>query len=123
MKPIITVEFGARAGEYEYREESIPLHSPEELFEFVAPGGECERVPDEVEEIRIVFLPPQHSNASNPIADLPAVLQLHMVVFTGPLSEISQTAEQIIDKAGRGELSGAFLKVIGVGNNSYIKKI
>ena len=113
MKPIITVEFSARAGEYEYKEESIPLHSPEELFEFVAPGGECERVPDEVEEIRMVFLPPQHSNTSNPVADLPAVLQLHMVVLTGPLSEISQTAEQIIDKAGRGELSDSFLDVIG----------
>ena len=36
-----------------------------------------------------------------------------MVFFTGPLSEISQTAEQLIDKAGRGELAEAFLKVIG----------
>ena len=42
------------------------------------------------------------------------MLQLHMVIFTGPLSEISQTAEQIIDKAGRGEISDSFLKVIGV---------
>jgi hypothetical protein len=36
-----------------------------------------------------------------------------MVFFTGPLSEIAQVAEQLIDKAGRGELSESFIKVIG----------
>ena len=51
MKPILTVEFHAKAADYEYEEESVPLHSPEELFEFVAPGGGCESIPDEVEEI------------------------------------------------------------------------
>lgn len=114
MKPVLTVEFSARAGEYDYKEESVSLHSPEELFEFVAPGGGCEKIPNEVEEIRMVFLPPEHRNTNNPAADATAVLQLHMVVFTGPLSEISQTAEQIIDKAGRGELSDSFMRVIGV---------
>lgn len=115
MKPVLTVEFTAKAGEYAFEEESVSLHSPEELFEFVSPGGGCEKIPDEVEEIRMVFLPPEHRNANNPIADIPAMLQLHMVLFTGPLSEISQTAEQIIDRAGRGELSDAFLRVIGEG--------
>jgi len=114
MQPILTVEFSANAGDYEFKEESVPLHSPEELFEFVAPGGGCEKIPNEVEEIRMVFLPPEHRNTSNPIADAPVMLQLHMVIFTGTLSEIAQTAEQIIDKAGRGELSDSFLKVIGV---------
>lgn len=114
MQPILTVEFTANAGEYGFKEESVPLHSPEELFEFVAPGGGCENIPDEVEEIRMVFLPPKHRNTNNIAADLQSVMQLHMVVFTGPLSEISQVAEQIIDKAGRGELSDSFLRVIGV---------
>lgn len=114
MQPILTVEFSAKAGDYEFNEESVPLHSPEELFEFVSPGGGCENIPNEVEEIKMVFLQPEHRNANNPIADAPAMLQLHMVIFTGPLSEISQTAEQIIDKAGRGELSDSFLKVIGM---------
>lgn len=113
MQPILTVEFSAKAGDYEFKEESVSLHSPEELFEFVAPGGGCEKIPSEVEEIRMVFLPPKHRNANNLIADVAAMLQLHRVIFTGPLSEISQTAEQIIDKAGRGELSDSFLKVIG----------
>ena len=45
MKPILTVEFSARDGEQEIKEESVPLHSPEELFEFVAPGGGCETIP------------------------------------------------------------------------------
>ncbi len=116
MKPILTVEFDAKAGDYEYKEESVPLHSPDELFEFVAPGGVSEKITSEVEEIRMVFLPPEHRNTSNPIADAPAMLQVHMVVFTGSLSAISQTAEQIIDKAGRGELSDSFLKVIGLGS-------
>ena len=86
--------------------------SPEELFAYVAPGGGCESIPNEVSEIRMIFLPPQHPNTQNPIADKSATLQIGMVFFTGPLSEIAQTIEEIIDKAGRGELSEAFLNVI-----------
>ena len=115
MKPILTVEFSAKVGGVESKEESVPLHSPEELFAFVAPGGGCELIPDEVGEIKMVFLPPEHLNTQNPIADKPAILQLGMVFFSGPLSEIAQTATEILDKAGRGELSESFLKVIGAG--------
>ena len=114
MKPILTVEFNAKAGDIDFKEESVPIHSPEELFAFVAPGGGCERIPDEVDEIQMVFLAPAHPNDKNPIADVHATLELGMVFFTGPLSEISQTIEQLIDKAGRGELSDAFRKVIGI---------
>ncbi len=117
MKPILAVEFRAKAGDIEFNEESVPLHSPEELFEYVAPGGGCESIPSEVEEIRMVFLPPEHPNVQAPIADIPATLQLGMVIFTGPLSDIVQTSEQILDKAGRGELSAAFLAVIGAGGS------
>jgi len=113
MRPILTVEFHAKDRDVEFNEESVTLHSPEELFEFVAPGGGCETIPDEVDEIRMMFLPPEHPNAKNPIADLPATLQLGMVLFNGPLSEITITAEQILDKAGRSELSRSFLAVIG----------
>ena len=113
MKPILTVEFSARAGDIDFKEESVPIHSPDELFAFVAPGGDCEKIPDEVDEIQIVFLPPAHPNTQNAIADKPATLEVGMVFFTGPLSEISQTIEQLIDKAGRGELADSFLKVIG----------
>ena len=114
MKPILTVEFSARNGDLEIKEESVPLHSPHELFEFVAPGGGCETIPDEVSEIRMVFLSPEHPNEQNPIADVPATLQLGMVIFNGPLSEITNTAEQILDKAGRRELSSSFLAAIGI---------
>ncbi len=113
MKPILTVEFSTRSGDIDFKEESVPIHSPEELFNFVAPGGGCESIPDEVDEIQMVFLNPEHPNTKNTIADVPATLELGMVFMTGPLSEISQTAEQLIDKAGRGELADAFLKVIG----------
>jgi hypothetical protein len=114
MRPILTVEFHARDGDMEFDEESVTLHSPEELFGFVAPGGGCEKIPNEVGEIRMVFLNPEHPNVQSPIADLPATLQLGMVVFYGPLSEIANTAEQILDRAGRGELSSSFLAVIGM---------
>ena len=114
MKPILTVEFSAKNGDEEIREESIPLHNPEELFEFVSPGGGCENVPDDVCEIRMVFLPPEHPNTQNPVADIPVTLQLGAILFNGPLSEVSSTAEQIIDRAGRGELSDAFMKVAGI---------
>ena len=114
MRPILTVEFHAKDNDVTFDEESVTLHSPEELFAFVAPGGGCEKIPDEVGEIRMVFLPPEHPNTRNPVADLPTTLQLGMVIIYGPLAEISSTAEQIQDRAGRGELSSAFLAVIGV---------
>lgn len=113
MKPIITVEFSAKAGDEEYKEESVPLHSPDELFTFVAPNGGCEAIPDDVVEIKMVFLPPEHRNTQNPISDLKTTLQIGMVFFTGPLSEIAQVSEQLLDKAGRGELSASFMKAIG----------
>jgi hypothetical protein len=113
MYPIITVEFSAKSGDFDLKKESVPLHSTEELFAFVAPGGGCEKIPSEVCEIQMIFLKPAHPNIKNPIADKPATLELGMVFITGPLSEIMQTVEQLIDKAGRNELSDSFLKVIG----------
>ena len=113
MNPIMTVEFSTKTNVAEIKEESVPLHNPEELFAFVAPGGGCEKIPSEVCEIQMVFLKPEHPNTKNPIADKRVTLQLGIVFFTGPLSEIVQTMEQLLDKAGRNELSDSFLKVIG----------
>lgn len=114
MKPILTVEFSTKIGEEECKEESIPLHNTAEFFEFVAPNGGCETIPKDVSEIRMVFLSPEHPNTQNPVADVPATLQMGMIVFNGPLSEISSTAEQLLDKAGRGELSQAFMISAGI---------
>ncbi len=113
MKTDFKVEFTAKAGDVEFKEESVIFHSTEELFAFVAPGGGCETIPDEVSEIQMMFTPPSHRNVQNPIADVPVTLELGMVFFTGPLSKIAQTATQILDKAGRGELSRAFLAILG----------
>ena len=114
MNPIITVEFSAKAGDQEFKEESVTFHNPEELFSFVASGGGCDSIPDEVDEIQMVFLQPANPNTRNLIADKRVTLELGKVFITGPLSEIVQTAEQLIDKAGRGELSDSFLRVINV---------
>lgn len=112
-KPILTVEFSAGSRDEGFKEESVTLHSPDEFFAFVAPGGGCEAIPEEVEEIRMVFLEPSNPNVQNPIADLHASLQMGMVIFHGPLAELVQTADRILDKAGRGELSESFMAVIG----------
>jgi len=113
MKPI-TVEFTAKAGDEEFKEESVTFQNPNEFFAFVAPGGGCDAIPNEVSEINMVFLQPEHSNTQNPVADKRVTLELGTVFITGPLAEIVQIAEQIIDKAGRGELAGTFLKVMNV---------
>jgi hypothetical protein len=114
MNSNITVEFSVKAGDVDFKEESVSFHSPEELFAFVAPDGGCDAIPDEVDEIQMIFLQPEHANTQNPIADKRVTLELGMVFITGPLSEIVQTAEQLIDKAGRGELAESFLKVINI---------
>ena len=116
MNPVLSVEFKVQAADGEFKEESVAVHNPEELFGFVAPGGGCEQIPDEVGEINVVFLKPPHANVSNPVADIPVTLQLGMVYLTGPLAEIVQTAQELLDRAGRGELSASFLTVIGSGN-------
>jgi hypothetical protein len=115
MNPVFSVEFTVQAADGEFKEESVAIHSPEELFAYVAPGGGCEKIPSEVGEINIVFLQPPHANTVNPIADIKVTLQLGMVFLTGPLAEIVQTAQEILDKAGRGELAPSFLTVIGAG--------
>jgi hypothetical protein len=115
MNPILSVEFTVRAVDGEFREESLSIHSPGEFFEYVAPGGGCEKIPDEVGEINLTFVKPAHANARNPVADRYATLQIGMVFMTGPLAEIIQIADGIRDRAGRGELSEAFLAVIGAG--------
>jgi hypothetical protein len=114
MQPIITIEFSSKTGGTVCKEESISFHNPEELFSFIAPGGGCDTIPDEVVEIQLVFLQPPHPNTHNPISDKRVTLELGMVFLTGPLAEIAQTAEQLIDKAGRGELSGSFIKAINI---------
>lgn len=114
VEPIIQIEFKAKTSGHDFVEESVSIHRLEELFEFVAPGGGCEAIPDAVDEIQIVFLSPTHPNTANPIADRPATLELGMVYLTGPLSEIGQAIEALIDKAGRGELSDQFLQVAGI---------
>lgn len=114
MKPIFTVEFSAKVAGVEFKEESVSLHGPQELFDFVAPGGGCDAIPSDVNEIQMVFLPPPHRNEQNPIADVHATLELGRVFFNGPLAMVSQTMEQLLDKAGRGEICQSFLSVIGM---------
>jgi len=113
MMPI-TVEFVAKGGDTSFKEDSVTFSSPDELFAYIAPGGGCEHMPSDLGEIQMVFLPPDHPNITNPIADKRVTLQLGIVLITGPLSTIVQIAQEIIDKMGRGELSEAFLAVTGV---------
>lgn len=114
MQPVITVEFSAKAGDRVFKEENASFRNPEEFFLFVAPGGRCETIPDEVDEVQMVFLQSSNPNTQNPIADKSATLELGMVFITGPLSEIVQTAEHLIEQAGRGELSDSFLRLINL---------
>jgi hypothetical protein len=116
MQPILAVEYRVKVGEDELQEESVPLHGPGDMLAYVAPGGGCELIPSEVDEIKMVFLPPQHPNVRNPLADLPVTLQLGIVFFSGPLSVVVETAQQLLDKAVRGELSRSFLTAIGLGS-------
>ncbi len=114
MKPM-TIEFTVKSDDNDFKEESVTFNNHEELFAYVAPGGGCESMPSDVDEIQMVFLSPEHPNKENPIADIHATLELGMVFLSGPLAEIAETTEEIIDRAGRGELSEAFKTVIGAG--------
>lgn len=105
----ITIEFTVNDGEKSFKEDSVTLASPEELFEFVSPGGGCDHMPSDLGEIQMIFLPREHPNVINPIADKRVTLRIGIIVITGPLATIVQVSEELIDKFGRGELSEAFL--------------
>ena len=108
----ITIEFIVKIGDKSCKEDSVTFATPEEMFEYISPGGGCENMPSDLGEIRMIFLPPKHPNITNPIADKRATLQLGIVLITAPLSTIVHIAQEIIDKMGRGEISEAFLAVI-----------
>lgn len=112
MMPI-TIEFNVQKGGDTFKEDSVTLRDAEELFEYVAPGGGCEKMSADVGEIQMMFLSAEHPNRMNPVADKRVSLQLGMVLMTGPFAVIVQVSQEIIDKVGRGELSEAFLSVIG----------
>lgn len=114
MKPIINVEFTARAGDREFKEESIAFHTPAELFTYVSPGGGCEHIPDDVEEIQMVILPHKQSAPDSPMDEIPATLELGIIFLTGPLADIVQISQQLLGKASRGELSPSFMKIAGI---------
>ena len=113
MNPIMTVEFRAHGGNADCLEESVPIHTPEELMAFIAPGGGCEKIPVGVAEIIMNFLPAEHRNTANPLADHSVSLQMGMIVISGPLSEVVEAAQMLLDRAGRNEVSGAFMSAIG----------
>jgi hypothetical protein len=114
MKPIMNVEFTAKTGGQEFKEESITFHTPTELFKFVSPGGGCERIADDVSEIQLVLLPHPADTQDSPMDKLPATLELGMIFLTGPLSDIVQVSQQLLGKSCRGELSRDFMKAAGL---------
>jgi len=111
MKPI-TIEFTVKAGGDSFKEDSVTFATPEDMFAFIAPDGGCGDMPSDLGEIRMIFLPPAHANTANPVADKRATLQMGIVLITAPLSTIVQITQEIIDKVGRGEISGGFLAAI-----------
>lgn len=110
----ITIEFSVNQGGQLLKQDSVSLASPEELFDFIAPGGDCEKMPSDLSEIQFILQSPENPNVINPLADKRVTLQLGLVLITGPLSEIVMIAETLIDKMGRGELSEAFLAAAAV---------
>lgn len=114
MKPNFNVEFMAKAGGHYIKEESVAFHSPEELFRYVSPGGGCEQIPDDIDEIQMVFLPHHERQLDSRMDEVPVTLEMGMVFFTGTLTDIVQMSQLLLGKASRGELSHAFLKIIGV---------
>ncbi len=109
----ITIEFNVKKGEQYFMEDSVTFSTAEALFEYIGPGGGCENMPSDLGEIQMIFLSSEHPNTMNPIADKRVTLQLGIVFLTGPLSTIVQISLEILDKAGRTELSNAFLSAIG----------
>lgn len=115
MKHNMHVEFTAHAGDRDFREESVVFQRPAELYKYVSPGGGCERIPNDVEEIQMILLPHYSVfSPDSPMDELPATLELGMIFLTGPLSEIVQVSQQLLGKASRGELSSAFMRVAGL---------
>jgi len=111
MTPI-TIEFTVKSGDDSFKEDSVTFATSEEMFAYIAPGGGCEDMPSDLGEIRMIFLPSEHPNISNPIADKRATLQMGIVLITASLSTLVEISQEIIDKVGRAEISAGFLAAI-----------
>ncbi len=111
MKPI-TIEFTVKTGDDSFKEDSVTFASPEEMFAFISPGGGCEDMPSDLGEIRMIFVPPRQADSANPVADKRATLQMGIVLITASLSTLVQITGELIDRAGRAEISAGFLAAI-----------
>ena len=111
MKPI-TIEFVVKDGDQSFKEDSVTFSTPEEMFDYISPGGGCEKMPSDLGEIRMIFLPPEHANFANPVADKRVTLQIGIVLITAPLATTVQISQALIDKVGRAEISEDFLAAI-----------
>jgi hypothetical protein len=109
-----TIELSIPDGEQSLKQDSVTLATVEELFAYIAPGGDCEKLPSDLSEIQMILLSQEHPNVTNPLADRRVTLQLGLILITGPMASIVQVAQELIDKMGRGELSEAFLAAAGV---------
>jgi hypothetical protein len=85
----ITIEFTVKNGDQSFKEDSVTFATAEELFEYISPGGGCESMPSDLGEIRMIFLPPEHPNITNPVADKRATLQLGIILITAPLATLT----------------------------------
>ena len=110
----ITIEFTVKGAAGPIKEDSVSLASVEEFFDYIAPGGDCEKMPSDLDEIQLILLPSEHPNVSNPLADKRVTMQLGLVMITGPLATLVVVAQEMIDKMGRGELSEAFVSAAGI---------
>lgn len=108
----VTIDFTVNTGGQTVREESLSLETAAEFFDYIAPGGGCEKMPSDLCEVQMIFAPSKHPNVQNPIADKRATLELGMVFLTGSLAVIVELLQEIIDKVGRGEVSEAFMNLI-----------
>ena len=115
MKPI-TIEFSVINGNDTITEDSVTFATPEDMFAFIAPGGGCEKMSNDLDEIRMIFLPPEHANITNPIADRRATLQIGIVLITAALATIVQITQELTDRVGRGEISEGFLAAMHAGS-------
>ncbi|MCB1877076.1 MAG: hypothetical protein KDH88_13965 [Chromatiales bacterium] len=107
MHPILSVEFRGGA-DGDITEESIAFDDVDGFLAFISPGGGCEKIPDGVDELKVIVNRPMADPVDRSLAFQGAYLEMGGVILSGNLQQVTEVAQKLIEFSGSSRMSEAF---------------
>lgn len=75
---------------------------------FISPGGGCEKIPDGVDELKVIVNRPMADPVDRSLAFQGAYLEMGGVILSGNLQQVTEVAQKLIEFSGSSRMSEAF---------------